>query len=348
MTMYDENRVVTLLREIDPPMPPPDRLLQVTRQARRHESRRASALAGVMALVLAAGVVSALRLDTRGGAEVLSVASAARATTAAGSARVSMAVDITKSANPALPAGPLMTMTGLLDFDHNRWAMTGTFGAGGSAFGGSRRFEMRAIGSDRWIKYAEPLPFGEAGKPWIHTVEKQQGTATFAADAQSADPDRLLEVLTSKGTTLSQVQAGDRTRTVLRVPADVLGTFDPAAQDAYADVTVESDSDGRIRLMTSEVTAKGLGTTRATFRYDDFGVEVDVQPPPGHQVQEAPTPASSGTSQEFSVGTGSSPADRERACEMFKRIRERQGEPQNEQDKAMRRQFDEVVARACN
>jgi hypothetical protein len=313
MTMYDDSRVVTLLREIDPPAAPVDRLGRVRSRARRGESRRAAALAAAMAVVLAAGLVSAISLGHRDGNEVLSVAGAARATTATGSARVTIEATITSSSLPNVPSGPLMKLTGLIDFRHNAFDVTGTLG--GQALGTAGSVEERGIGADRWSKQSNP--FGADGKPWVHSVEKPTGVG-FAGGAQSADPAKLLDYLESKGTVVSRSTVGDITRTRLRIPADVLGSGTTnGAKVADADVTVDTDGDNLIRSVTSVTDTRGFGTIAMTMRYDDFGVEVDIQPPPADQVQEAdaaPTSGSvTGTVHSFPLQPGS-PEQKQQAC----------------------------------
>jgi hypothetical protein len=347
MTMYDDSRVVTLLREIDPPFSPPDRLIEVRRRARREESRRATALACVMALVLAAGVVSVINLGGRGRTETHSVAGAANATAAAGSARVTFRAVVTKATQTAIPAGELMVLSGPVDFTHEKFVLKGTFnGVGG--------IEERGIGKDRWTKYdlsksagsglaAELLP---NRKPWTHYTDNTP--PADLAGFGNGDPTTLLTTLKSKGEVVSSSEVGDRTRTVLRLPADAFGvSFGSAPHSSTVDTTVDSDSDGRIRLVTSETTAEGLGTIRVSVAYDDFGVGVEVQPPPTDEVQETPAVGSSGTSQQFSVGSSSSPADRKKACEMFKRIRAQQPAPQTDQEKVQRRLLDSSIAQIC-
>jgi hypothetical protein len=342
---YGENRVVTLLREIDPPMAPPDRLSEVTRRARRGESRRASAVAGLMAVVLATGVVSAVHLTGHGNTETLSVAGAAKATKATGSAVITMRFTVTHAIQPGLPDGDLFALKGPADFKHERFAFKGAFGG--------QPVEMRGIGKDRWTKQAFVSPVaGTESKSWIHSVDTAPVTGLSAVG--DADPGELLDALTSKGTVISTRTVGDRTRTVLRLPAEVLGSGFGNDGSEMVEATVESDAEGRIRLLTSETSDPSLGTLRATMRFDDFGIDVDVQPPPADQVREASAVGSGSTSEHFSVttsGSGStstmSPEDRKRACEAFKAAQAQQPTPKTDAEKARQKQLDDVVAQAC-
>ncbi|MBK5307747.1 MAG: hypothetical protein JJD92_13760 [Frankiaceae bacterium] len=339
MSMYGDDRVVTLLREMDLPPAPPDRLGQVTRRARRGESRRASALAGVMAVVLFAGVVSAVSLHNRSSSEVLTVAEAVNATQATGSARMTMRVTITNSPQPnVFKGGKVFDVTGLADFVHQRYVLTGT-SAGQS-------IETRIIGKDRWTKIPTPVGFGDVGgKPWLHTVEKSSESA--AGVFNDPDPRVLLEALTEQGTVVNTKQVGDRRQTVLRLPGGFFGSSSSAAGDADSQVTIDIDGAGRIRRMATQMTAAELGTLTMTLRYDDFGIEVDVQPPPADEVQEAPTSGSSSSSQGFSLSPSSSPAERAKACERIKAMVQQMPVPNTEQEKAQRAMFDQAVAATC-
>jgi hypothetical protein len=331
MTMYDDNRVVTLLREIDPPLSPPDRLQDVRRRARRGESRRASALAGVMAVVLAAGVIAAVQLPGRG-TEVLTVAGAAQTTTDAGSARVTIHLDLV-GLQAGLPADvqtelpKSMQMSGAVDFVHRRFVMRGSFSG--------EPFEQRGIGADRWDRTND-------GR-WEHSTDSGPGN-----DFDLIDPSRLLSKLTSGGETLSTSRKGDRTVFRLRVPSKLL--FDGDGGDGAIDVRVEADDDGRVRTLSTTVRQPSAGGFAITVTFDDFGIDVDVQPPPADQVTEAgDNGGSSGTSQEFSgtTGSSSSPEDRKKVCEQIKAFKAQQPAPKTEQERAQRAQFDQAIAQAC-
>ena len=78
------------------------------------------------------------------------------------------------------------------------------------------------------------------------------------------------------------------------------------------DVSVDTDGEGRIRLLTTEMTLAEVGTLALTLRYDDFGVAVDVQPPPADQVEEAANLGTGSSSQQFTVGSGSSASPEDR------------------------------------
>jgi hypothetical protein len=302
-----------------------------------------SALAGVMAVVLVAGVVSALSLRNRGDVQELTVADAVTSTQAAGSARMTMRLVVTRSSQALLPPGELMTLSGAIDFRHVRYTMKGTFNR--------EPMELRGIGNDQWSRVELPAAFAAAGstpaKPWIHTTRVAPKAALD--DISKIDPSTLLDLLTSKGTTVSSSSSGDRTRTVLRLPADAFGgTFGSPRSGQSLDVTVESDASRRIRLMTFASDVPDLVSMSVSVAYDDFGVVVDVVPPPADQVKESTAvTAGSSSSQTFSSTTGSSPADRKKVCAEITAVRDRMPTPQTAQQKAQRRLFDETLARIC-
>jgi hypothetical protein len=289
-----------------------------------------------MAVVLAAGVVSALQLGDRGNTEVLTVAGAAEATAAARTARVTMRMSFSESDAAAL-GGSSETLTGSVDFEHHRFTLKGKFVGVVT--------ELRGIGKDRWIMQAG-LPGLDSGKKWVHNTDTDAGF-------EEIDPAKLLDRLTSKGTVMSRKADGDRTAFVLRVPADVLTPGGPGAEDgAYDVVTLLVDADNRVRVLTTTLEAgtTGSGGVDLEMSYDDFGIEVDVRPPPADEVQEASAAVSGGTSESFSVtssGSSMSPEDRKRVCEQIKAFKAQQPTPRTAEEKARQQQFDDGMAQAC-
>ena len=268
MTMYDDNRVVTLLRDIEPPLAPPDRLTAVTRRARRTESRRASVLAGVMAVVMVAGVASALSLRNRETTEQLTVAGATEATAAARTARMTMEIRFRGGA--AASSIGTYTISGLIDFEKRRYALKGSTG--------SQSFETRGIGKDVWVK--QP---GLPGKPWLHTTDTTETSGT-AAGFTGFDPADMLEALTKQAVDQNSHQEGDRRILNLKVRGGVLDASDDP--NSLHDVTVTVDDQDRVRRLEMSEDMDELGAARVTLTFDDFGTSVDVQPPPADQVGE--------------------------------------------------------------
>jgi hypothetical protein len=306
MTMYDDDRVVTLLREVDLPLSPPDRLGQVTRRARGLESRRATALAGVMAVVLVAGVVSAINLGHRGSTEVLTVADAADATTAARTARVTMVISLSGAAAAAVPGGNY-TLSGPVDFAHQRYSLKGRLAG--------TDFELRAIGKDRWT-----TQLGIPGKKWLHMTDETQA----AGSLDQLDPSQLLHVLKRRGRELSRKVVDGRTVFVLKVPAEVLNpTANPGTPDDV--LTVAVDSEDRVRTLTTARDASGGDSSVSVkISYDDFGIDADVRPPPRVQVAELSdvTKQFGGSSSSGQISTSSSQSMSPEACAAFAKQRD--------------------------
>jgi hypothetical protein len=337
MTRYDDERVVTLLRDIDLPTPPVDRLGAVSRRARAAEGRRLSLLAGAMALVLVAGIAGAVALRGRPELQQLSVADAAKATQATGSARLTMQMSVKGAAKELqIPSGGLLSLTGLADFQHGRYVLRGT--------NGGMVVELRVIGADHWMKVPAAAGFGNVGgKPWIHSTEKQPRNSDGIFG--SLDPAVVLDALKAHGTVLSTSQVGDRTRTVLRLSAKSFGSL---AADVEPVATVDTDSDGRVRTIRTELTMPPMGTVALTMSYDDFGIDVKVTRPPADQVQEAPTVTGGGIqTQHFSTTTGASPADRKKACAAIKTATARQPKPTTDEQKRAYARFQQLTKQIC-
>jgi hypothetical protein len=327
MTMYDDSRVVTLLREIDPPLGPPDRLQEVRRRAHRQESRRTTALAGVLAVVLGAGVLSAFHFGDRGGTQILTVAGAADATAAARTARVTMRLTFAGADAAALGTGSY-TLSGPVDFEHQRFSLKGTLAGQG--------FELRGIGKDQWT-----TQLGITGKKWTHSTDDDRGRGF-----EQIDPARLLDLLTSKGEQVSRKVVGDRTVFVLRVPSDVLTPGAPT-EGGPMEVTVAVDENGLVRTLETTSESGTSVEVKIFMSYDDFGIAVDVQPPPPGEVADIAdlTEQFRSSTQQFS---GAPSAEQQKqACDMFKRVRQQQPAPQTAQEKAQRRQLDETMAQIC-
>ena len=319
MTRYDDDRVITLLREVEAPPAPADRLQQVTRRARAAESRRMTALACVLGLVMAGGVAGAVSLAGEGSQQVLTVADSARATQSEGSARITMRTELKDSKVTQLADGMLMTLSGPIDFERDRFVLRGDFNG--------LQLEVRGIGRDRWTRVTgsfqnSGFPAG-AGLPgssrWQH--HREDG-ASAAGEFDALDPSALLRKLAASGTTLSSRTVGDRTVSVIRIDRQVLGFG--AVEPGLVEVAVQADEEGRIRSLTSEDTSTGMGTVATTFTFDDFGVEVDVTAPPADQVDERGASTGSGSSS-FSDSVTISPSppsaqEREAMCRMLEQF----------------------------
>ncbi|MCU1592009.1 MAG: hypothetical protein JWP11_3265 [Frankiales bacterium] len=326
MTMYDDDRVVTLLREVDLPLSPPDRLGAVTRRARRYESRRMSALAGVMAVVLTAGLVSALSLHNRGGDEQLSVAAAASATRAARTARLTMEIRLSGKDAVGIPGGKY-TVSGPVDFEHQRFALKGQIMG--------QDYETRGIGKDTWIRSP-----GIPGKTWLHVSQDSAAASEF----QRIDPNSLLALLTKNATEQTSTQVGDRTVLALKVRGDV---FDPASGSTSPQlVTVTVDDQHRVRKLETTDSFDSVQRAALTLTFDDFGTAVDVQPPPAGQVGEVSdlmgtATSSSGGVQTFSGQLGSS---KEACAAMAKQVKDLLARAADAKRAEMKKLFDQALA----
>src|SRR5205085_1276854 len=105
------------------------------------------------------------------------------------------------------------------------------------------------------------------------------------------DPGTMLARLTSGGRTLSTSRVGDRTVFRLRVPSKLV--FETGDGSQPIDVRVEADADGRVRSLSTAEGQPATGSVKITVTFDDFGVDVDVRPPPANQVVEKPVTSSS-------------------------------------------------------
>jgi hypothetical protein len=174
--------------------------------------------------------------------------------------------------------------------------------------------------------------------------------STSANDFADVDPSRLLDRLTEQGTQISRKEVGDRTVFVLRVPADVLGSSGTPA-GAKATVSVSVDSADRVRTLTMDATPGDPGSqVSMTIGFDDFGVPVDVRPPPAGDVGEIAD--LSKTFEESSPGSfsgsiGGSAADKKRACDAFRAATKKQPTPTNEQQRQAYEQFRKLEQQVC-
>jgi hypothetical protein len=273
--------------------------------------------------------VSALHLGDRSDVQELTVADAANATTAARTARVTMELSFTGS-EAAAPGGDSATLSGPVDFERQRFALKGKLSG--------QSFELRGIGKNRWT-----TQLGIPGKKWTHSTDQ-----TKSGGFEQVDPARLLDLLTSKGEQVSRTVVGDRTVFVLRVPADVLEPGAPT-ENGPDEVTVSVDAAGLVRTLETTVEPGSTVAAKIRMSYDDFGIAVDVQPPPAAEVQEVSELRTGSSTEQFSVGTGSSasPEDRKRACDQIKAFKAQQPAPKTDAERAQRAQFDQAIERAC-
>lgn len=244
-------------------------------------------------LLFLLSVVGLVIVDAAGGGTVLT--SAAEATTAEGSARMTMEMSFEIGADRTT-----MTADGLVDFSEERARMT----MRSAAF--SAPLELVSQGNTVYIQATAP-PFAEqaAGKPWL-AYDASGYAPGFGGDAVGgADPRGLLRLLEERGVAGDVRQGGrEQVRGVptTRYTADVdvqalLGEFDgpqfretaEALEDAEATITVWIGAEDVVRrssmAMRFRVEGQSFATT-VTMELFDFGVPVDVVVPPADQVHQ--------------------------------------------------------------
>jgi hypothetical protein len=308
-----DTRVIELLRDVDLPADPPDRLSDVRTRARRDGTRRLSAVGGALAAVLVAGVVGAFTVDTR--SDAITLVDVAEATEQAGTYRVVFDVEPDASMLQGLPAGAFMRFS--LDIDSANDRSIGrvqVVGADGAAAAGMAEYlagggESRTIGKDMWVKTAlfdrpglelSGMPAYQLAvlraKPWVHSR-----TDDGSVIGQAFRPQELLRRL-AQGRVVRSLPdgevAGDPVRrTVVSVAEDVLepGEDDSAGAAGepgreggarQVEATVSVDDRGRLRRL--ETTSEQMGKAiRVTMTITDFGIDVNVKPPNPSEVRES-------------------------------------------------------------
>lgn len=261
--------------------------------------RRTSLLLATVALVLAgcAQQPSAVAL----------VAAAPTQTTGAGTARMAMTVD-TEGGEQALS----LTGDGAIDFEGKRGTLTMKMSGMPGAPGGLT-METRYDGTVFYMKLPEEMTGGQLPTEWVKfDLTETEGMAGFDQLQQmGGDPTQGLEVLRGvsgeveevgtedvRGTSTTHyratvdldkavAEAPERARNSVRQLIEQLGTSEMP-------VEVWIDEEGRLRRQrqrldlsqaTGAAPAQG-GTVTTTVEYFDFGIDVDVQPPPADQVTD--------------------------------------------------------------
>jgi hypothetical protein len=208
-----------------------------------------------------------------------------------------------------------MVMSGVVDFAHERYELRGSFGG--------IETETRAIGADQWSRTQQTR---DTAKPWIHLTRVDEPGQGIGA----TEPGRVLQELTAAGTELSRRRKGDRTILVVRAPRSILSARDDRA---VADIRVEVDRDGRIRRLDMDWDEDGGSVS---VSYDDFGVAVDVAPPPAAEVTES--------ADMFADVLGTTDSEDGRVgCELFDEQRKKLVETTSEANRAT---FDKLLADA--
>jgi hypothetical protein len=83
--------------------------------------------------------------------------------------------------------------------------------------------------------------------------------------------------------------------------------------------------------------------------YDDFGIKVDVQPPPADQVRDDSDTGSSGSVVQSTPLQGSStPEQQKQVCDQMKAARAQMPAPTNDRERQQQARFDQALAATCD
>jgi hypothetical protein len=235
------------------------------------------------------------------------VAQAATKYEEAGSSRVSMSATMT-----GVPGGPF-TFTGEGEFDRERGRMTMDMSELGEATGGAFAGELEMILDDlvMYMKFpeaiTEQLP---GGKSWVR-IDLRKAGKELGIDleelmqVQQSDPSQSLQYLRGASDDFEEVGEEevrgvetthyrgtiDLHKAVEQLPEDARESFERAidligTNDLPLDVWI--DDDGMARRMKYEQPLPSAGgeegAMELTMEFFDFGVDVDVEPPPADEV----------------------------------------------------------------
>jgi hypothetical protein len=235
------------------------------------------------------------------------VAQAATKYEEAGSSRVSMTATIKD-----VPGGPL-SFTGEGEFDQESGRMTMDMSSLGEATGGALAGEMELV-FDQLVLYMKfPAPISEqlpGGKSWVR-IDLREAGQELGIDleelmqVQQSDPTQSLQYLRGASDDFEEVGQEDvrgvetthyrgtidPRKAAEQLPEDVREAFEQATELIGTNklpFDVWIDGDGMARRMKYEQPLPGAGGETAsmalTMELFDFGVEVDVEPPPDDEV----------------------------------------------------------------
>ena len=235
------------------------------------------------------------------------VAQAATKYEEAGSSRVSMSATTT-----GVPGGPF-TFTAEGEFDRERGRMTMDMSELGEATGGAFAGELEMILDDlvMYMKFpeaiTEQLP---GGKSWVR-IDLREAGKEFGIDleellqVQQGDPSQSLQYLRGASDDFEEVGEEevrgvetthyrgtiDLHKAVEQLPQDARESFERAIDLIGTDelpLDVWIDDDGMARRMKYEQPLPSAGGEKGamelTMEFFDFGVDVDVEPPPSDEV----------------------------------------------------------------
>lgn len=284
-----------------------DLVQEAPAEARRQQAA-IRALAVVSVLLLLFGLVGLVTVesDDPGPPEgtPLAIVFSAADKTLGQSARISMNTEMSFGDKP----GPAITAEGVADFAEKKVLLT-------MKAAGLFELEMRSDGKTVFVKVPEAMGNTPPGKPWVaidmSVADKaaaespMSGLPGASGPMSGTDPGEMLEWLRSHEAVKDAVAVGRVTirgasTTQYRVtvdfaalakamdaPDEALGEMEGA--DFVIDLYV--DDDGLIRRETLRIGSNPTGgfavSAVSTIDFSDFGLDVDVDPPPANQVVKA-------------------------------------------------------------
>ena len=257
-------------------------------------SRWIAAQATALAVVLVAALVAALTLQapTPAGADTLRLVGAAgQAAADAGSYRMEMAFSVEAS--------------GLeLDFGGTADVVAATGDARGELeVPGGQVIRFLSTDGRGWFELPESSPSRLGGKRWVGFPLPEGGAPV------TEDPLELLELIAGDGEVLDmgsdQVRGVDVRQYRARLDSDALAALADQQQDnpligsqlrsldGEGQLDVWVSDDGLPRRLQVAFAAQGVSAV-FSFELYEYGVEVDVTPPPAAEVIDVPTQAEAG------------------------------------------------------
>lgn len=275
-------------------------------EVRRRETATRT-LAVLSALLLLFGLVGLATIESEDGGPPggtpLAVVFGAADKTLGQSARLTMTTEMNFGDRP----GPALTAEGVTNFGGNKLQMT-------MKAAGLFELEMLGDGKDFYVKIPEGLTDEPLDKPWvaISVSELEKAAAENPMSAMpgasgpmaGSDPGAMLEWLKSHEAVKEAVAVGRvdirgasttqyrvtidfaSLMRAMRAPAEAMEALDEV--DAVLDLYVDDDSLIRREVMRFGAGEEQMGgfafSATVTIDFSDFGIEVDVDPPPADQV----------------------------------------------------------------
>jgi len=245
----------------------------------------------------------------------LTASGIARTTTAAGTARLELREPLAANPTAGTPAR-VDVATGEIDLAHARGAVQGdTPGVGA--------YEIRWIGRHTYVH--SPMlstPHGaQSSRSWIESgpgTDDAVSVDPLTGFLFTADPLAVFRSSAARVVTIGHETVRGVATTHVRMTLDLAALTarlrsqgytvdDPGRATEPADLWV--DAQGRLRRMTS-LGRSGGATGTITLELFDYGVRVDVQPPPADQIVHGQSSSSSGSSSASSSATSSTTSSR--------------------------------------